>query len=161
MALGMVLDHWYRHRGGYKLSPAEKRRSEAAEKATQALVNGESKQPAVETTNGAKNPPPDKNKSTKEPPKAEVIFQKRKQRLLVMLGQQGDSKTSRRNIATARRYQAEDEGPPFTIQRIAEVLIAPERVSCCCWDCDRWLFDVGYSHLVRILSFPLVLHANP
>lgn len=125
MALGLVLDHWHRQKGGYKLSPAERRRSEAADKATQALVNGESKQDNG-NVNGAKNPPPEKSKEYII--KAEAIFQKRKERLLVMLGQQGD-KASRRYASTARRYEAEDEGPPFTIQRIAEVLIAPERVS--------------------------------
>lgn len=160
MALGVVLDHWYRHKGGYKLSPAEKRRSQAAETAnannnnsSAQLVNGEShKKPAPPVDSKNQHPQPHQQPSTtkqatsegnktdtnKEAPqpqsplptdqKSQEIFHQRRQRLLMMLGQQGNnSKSSRRNPSTARRYQGEGEGPPFTIQRIAEVLIAPER----------------------------------
>ena len=59
---------------------------------------------------------------------AEVIFSQRRRRLLIMLGQTGDK--ARVSRPAFQQFEAaDDDGPPFTIQRIAEVLIAPERVS--------------------------------
>mmetsp|Transcript_3064 Transcript_3064/g.7202 ORF Transcript_3064/g.7202 Transcript_3064/m.7202 type:complete len:738 (-) Transcript_3064:103-2316(-) len=93
-ALGLVLDHFYKHRGGYKLSAAEKRWNET-------LVvkwNDEKKTQSVE-----------------------AVFQQRRQRLLHMLG--SGSTTSFRRQETV----VSSSGPPFTIQRIAEVLLSPDR----------------------------------
>jgi hypothetical protein len=155
-ALGLVLDHWYHHQGGYKLSPAEKRRSEtatvsagkaksASSAVSHTLVNGTSNgshngvKPERQTIGAPAAPPGHEVNNMSSPAKlptkdvglpsvaAEEIFQQRRHRLLIMLGQQVDD--IRDNSSSARRYHGEDDCPPFTIQRIAEVLIAPERVS--------------------------------
>jgi hypothetical protein len=106
-ALGLVLDHFYQNRdNGYKLSPAEKRKRERF----------------AETLNrNSKNQTDSATKSDKLASllSSEYVFQQRRQRLMAMLlptiSQDGHEKQS--------------EEPPFTIQRIAEVLINPDRVS--------------------------------
>ncbi len=102
-AVEIVLDHFYRNRGGYKLSPAERCRNEAlrvygVEKATGHLLKSEAMSP-------------------------EEVFHRRRERLVGMLrpNPSFDDKTA--------LHQVCHDGPPFTIQRIAEVLVAPERVS--------------------------------
>jgi hypothetical protein len=95
VSLAIVLDHSYKHCGGYKLSPAEKNRNET-------LSNDERRIPLLSS---------------------EAVFQQRRQRLLSMLLPDSPESSSR------RRHGAPSEGPPFTIQRISEVLLSPERVS--------------------------------
>jgi len=180
VAIGLVLDYWYRHRGGYKLSPAERRRSDTinAEKQSKSIItkpasfmstlnstlaNGERNSGHPEDSinvaasagnksiNSSTASPQshiagqhqqllsgssDSNTSTKQQEgdaqisyvSAEDIFRQRRHRLLMMLAQ--TDKRQRAPNSPAAKFQAEDDGgPPFTIQRIAEVLIAPERVS--------------------------------
>jgi hypothetical protein len=102
-AVGIVLDHFYRNRGGYKLSPAEKRRKKPL-----TTCRGES----------------DLDLSVTAPPLTpDDIFIQRRQQLVDML-------RPRQSMEIKGSMHHEIlEGPPFTIQRIAEVLIAPERVS--------------------------------
>lgn len=98
-ALGVVLDFFYKHRGGYRLSQAEKRGNGA-------LVvkwNDEKKTQSVE-----------------------ALFQQRRQRLLHMLD-------SHAGTSFRRQESVVSSGPPFTIQRIAEVLLSPHRVSFESW----------------------------
>lgn len=102
-AVGIVLDYFYNNRGGYKLSPAEKRRNKT-------LLNLERVDRADVLTADTPELSP------------EVVFMQRKQRLVYMLR----TRTNQRNGFIAHEAS---EGPPFTIQRIAEVLISPERVS--------------------------------
>jgi hypothetical protein len=127
-AIGLVLDHSYRCRGGYKLSPAELR-IHAAAVAAQNSTAGDTK---IDV----------------KPPSPEKMFQQRRRRLLALLGQEesseaetksqsefvaeGDSALSH-HASTGPSYLGDNvgqlDGPPFTIQRIAEVLVVPERVS--------------------------------
>jgi hypothetical protein len=128
-ALVLVLDHSYLRRGGYKLSPAELR-IHAAAAAAQNSTAGVTK---IDVT----------------PPSPEKTFLQRRRRLLELLGQDsesteaetksqsecvtnGDSVISH-HAFTGPSYlgdsAGEFNGPPFTIQRIAEVLVVPERVS--------------------------------
>lgn len=141
-AIGFVLDYWYRQKDGYKLSPAEKRRSETSKSERSIPSNSRTendsntKSSNVNPNNisaGSTTTDRGDNKSQTEESKQyindiyspENIFQQRRQRLLTMLGQPEDKVA----MNTVHRFLAEDDGPPFTIQRIAEVLIAPERVS--------------------------------
>lgn len=103
IALGLVLDHFYQKRGGYKLSPAEKRQNE---------------------NNASLNANSDKQDSTAPSQSSEYIFQQRRQKLLGMVLGYPDHPDR-----ASRLKSASSEGPPFTIQRIAEVLVSPERVS--------------------------------
>lgn len=170
MSLGLVLDHWYTQKGGYKLSPAERRRNRTTNAdnrptpvnaaSSSSTVNGEKTQ-NPNLANGSHSTSTDKgaspssvggpqnvldnassapqvpsssstdvSKKASTTESAEVIFSQRRRRLLIMLGQTGDK--ARANPPAIRRFQAaDDDGPPFTIQRIAEVLIAPDRVSYC------------------------------
>ena len=101
IALGLVLDHFYQNCGGYKLSPAEKRQNE-------------------NTTSSI----PDKHDSMALNQSPEHIFQQRRQKLLGMVSSHADHPDR-----TFRLKSPTKEGPPFTIQRVAEVLVSPERVS--------------------------------
>lgn len=104
IALVIVLDHFYQNRGGYKVSPAEKGKK--------SLIGSSRKI--------------DNDFSVIELPLTpEDIFIQRRQRLVDLL--QPRPKTPNK----AAGHQNMSDGPPFTIQRIAEVLIAPERVSQC------------------------------
>jgi hypothetical protein len=108
VALGLVLDHFYRHRGGYKLSPAEKRRNQTL---------------SATTSNSSEKTSSDERRIS--PQSSEDVFHQRRQRLVTMLLPDSESSEDgprRRNLVTS-------DGPPFTIQRIAEVLVKPERVS--------------------------------
>jgi hypothetical protein len=102
MAVAIVLDHFYRNRGGYKLSPAEKRRNETL------LANSAEKLSGFSL----------KVQSPMD------IFLQRRQKLVDML-LPGSLVVN--GVPVQKSHVA--NGPPFTIQRIAEVLVAPERVS--------------------------------
>lgn len=128
-ALVLVLDHSYRYRGGYKLSPAELKINAAADA-------------AQETTAGD-------TKIDVARPSPEKAFLQRRRRLLALLGQDSESSEAEtksqsecvadgdsvlsHHVLTGHSYlgnnAGELDGPPFTIQRIAEVLVVPERVS--------------------------------
>lgn len=103
-AVGIVLDHFYRNRGGYKLSPAEKHKNEIL------FSDNADKLPAFSSETQHMSP--------------DDVFHLRRQRLLDMLRPNSlvDNDMSKQNCFV--------DGPPFTIQRIAEVLVNPERVSC-------------------------------
>jgi hypothetical protein len=115
-ALGLVLDRWYKSRGGYKLSFAEQKRSRVSGNHTSSSME-KADSNTVPTTSGDNG---------KEGRSAEVIFQQRKHRLMNMLGPRLDSKDTESSKTPAENVP-DDDGPPFTIQRIAEVLLAPER----------------------------------
>lgn len=110
VALGLVLDHFYKSRGGYKLSPAEKRRNETLQTNSN---NNSGNNSNLETMNSGE--------PRRSPLSSEAIFRQRRQRLTVMLSEN----ESGSKIPHKRPF---DDGPPFTIQRVAEVLVAPERV---------------------------------
>jgi hypothetical protein len=118
-ALGLVLDHFYHTRGGYKLSPAEKRRKEALDGPSEIGKNGS-------------NSEDHSNNMKLTPLSSEDIFLQRRQRLMMMLlpsTAHPEYRKSRSNLL----HKSDD--PPFTIQRLAEVLIAPERVRRHCLTC--------------------------
>ncbi|CAJ1952408.1 unnamed protein product [Cylindrotheca closterium] len=94
-ALAIVLDHFYRHRGGYKPSATEK----------------------VVKWN-------DEEKKAQAQP-AEAVYQQRRQRLLNMLESSDTGVSFRRQEAVVGSTTS--SGAPFTIQRIAEVLLSPDR----------------------------------
>jgi hypothetical protein len=141
LAVALVLEYSYKHRGGYKLSPAEMRRFEV-------LANSNSKvSPLIA------------GKSTSalsyHPSRTDIAFMERRMRLLKMLGGGKSAHTPTTRFtngmhsgnasdggfisdasidASLKRKHANEEyvqtssfGPPFTIQRVAEVLLAPER----------------------------------
>lgn len=114
-ALKTVLDQFYR-RSGYKLSPAEKRRN-ATLRAAQA---DESK-----NDGGTKSDQPGCKASQLAALSAEEIFQQRRQRLLSMIDAPTPVSMEVKKLP-AEQDMLED-GPPFTVQRVAEVLVAPER----------------------------------
>ena len=106
-ALSSVLDFYYRKRGGYKLSPAEKRKY------------------SLGTTDAAKSVG-DENHNTTQDNTVDNIFQSRKKHILDMLGRYCDINGEQ---GANSRSSVSGGGvlPPFTIQRIAEVLMEPER----------------------------------
>jgi hypothetical protein len=134
-ALGLVLDHSYRNRGGYKLSPAELRIHAAAAASQSAALNGMNANGGSEKENSPE--------LELEPPSPEKTFQQRRRRLLAQLGEDDcssdpqsvpQSPSHQQAAATGPGSHLGDSaefvsGPPFTIQRIAEVLLTPERVS--------------------------------
>ena len=141
LAVALVLEYSYKHRGGYKLSPAEMRRFEV-------LANSNSKVSPLIT-----------GKSTSalsyHPSRTDIAFMERRMRLLKMLGGGKSALTPTTRVtngmhsgnasdggfisdasidASLKRKHANEEyfqtssfGPPFTIQRVAEVLLTPER----------------------------------
>ncbi len=132
LAVALVLEYSYKHRGGYKLSPAEKRRFEVLQQTSPTRSGG------VE-----------KSASSFHPNQTDVAFMERRMRLLKMLGGGKSGRSSAGRVASsdggftsdtsfdgaARRKSSDDYpqnsryGPPFTIQRVAEILLMPERVS--------------------------------
>ena len=103
-ALGLVLDHFYQSRdNGYKLSPAEKRRNE---RFAETLNRNNSSINNHDLTM--------KSEKLSSLLSSEYVFQQRRQRLMATL---------------LPSNEHESGEPPFTIQRIAEVLVAPDRVS--------------------------------
>lgn len=112
VATGIVLDHFYHNRGGYTLSPAEKRRNESSSREEGGISN--------EVANGCSSMSSETAVGKKSSmPSSEEIYQQRRQRLLQML-------TSPKSQGGMTIFT--DEGAPFTVQRIAEVLLAPDRV---------------------------------
>ena len=123
-ALTLVLDHYYYNRGGYKLSPLEKRIYDI-----------------VAENNDATKDLPDNHESsaaaTDPVRNSEEVFQKRKKRLLEMLGKYCNAVASDHENSdiekgsTVALLHSRDNTksffPPFTIQRLAEVLMEPER----------------------------------
>lgn len=139
-ALGRVLDNSYRNRGGYKLSPAELRIHAAAVAAQSAASNAIALAEGVNGGSEKENSP----ELELEPPSPEKTFQQRRRRLLALLGEDSADTNSEppstpqsplhhQPIAAGPSYLGDgaefESGPPFTIQRIAEVLLTPERVS--------------------------------
>jgi hypothetical protein len=118
VAISLLLEHYYQHRGGYKLSPVEKRRHVMTMSATatsSAMKNDEKQPMEISAQNGINsNTDLARGEAEKKPSPEEEVFRQRWQRVLSLLEQPTGS-------------LSEDVGPPFTIQRIAEVLIAPER----------------------------------
>jgi hypothetical protein len=121
-ALSLVLDHFYNRRGGYKLSPAERRRNATLtvqQNTTDAAAAKEEEEPKG---NGARSLVPE---TAKQPSiSAEEIFQLRRRRLLMLVGQPAETKPPPPSQPSQSPFV---DGPPFTIQRIAEVLVSPER----------------------------------
>jgi len=134
-ALGLVLDHFYQKRdNGYILSPAEKRRNERFAETVNAKTNTSSinnnsninndmdihvdvdvdVDVDIENNGGDSTMKSDKLASLLS---SEYVFQQRRQRLMAMLLP---------STPNAGNERISDE-PPFTIQRIAEVMIAPDR----------------------------------
>jgi hypothetical protein len=113
-ALDLVLDHWYR-RFGYKLTVAEKRMK----------FNEGSQTPNTEVGQSFGNDTERVSSST------EAVFQHRRQRLLALVQGPLDAHTGdvTNGVTTIKLPPLIEDGPPFTIQRIAEVLVAPEKVS--------------------------------
>ena len=134
LAVALVLEYSYKNRGGDKLSPAEKRRFEVLKQANLNMC--------IEKT------------VNHHPSQTDVAFMERRMRLLKMLG--GGKSSSTRSSGRvsmssnasdggftsdtsfncdARRKTSDDFiqggrcGPPFTVQRVAEILLMPERVS--------------------------------
>jgi len=234
VALGLVLDHFYKYRGGYKLSPAELRRNATVEQQQQqqqqqqqstasnhssSVTNGASNTnnnnngptTSGHGSNKGNNPGGSNNNSSKAVAGSpsqyalklspEGVFQQRRKRLLALLGETDDemenegrssssgsgmmmaskdshstphpnstpsskhnndesdtnmnpsssssqrhqrghhhqpnnnntTSSSSRQMSKKKRVKylksaaANNEGPPFTIQRLAEVLVSPER----------------------------------
>ena len=114
-ALGLVLDHFYQNRdNGYKLSPAENRRNERFAE----TLNRNSNNNNTDDCNDAD--PTMKSDKLSSLFSSEYVFQQRRQRLMAMLLP---------TISQAAGHEKDSEEPPFTMQRIAEVLVAPNRVS--------------------------------
>jgi len=121
VALGLVLDHFYHNRkNGYKLSPAEQRRNERLAVTVDNKANSNNSTDKDSTTTTTTKG--DKLSSLLS---SEHIFQQRRQRLMAMLL----PSTSHMEDSQQRRLRRERkrDDPPFTIQRIAEVLVAPDR----------------------------------
>jgi len=112
-ALGLVLDHFYQNRdNGYKLSPAENRRNERFAE----TLNRNSNNNNTDDCNDAD--PTMKSDKLSSLFSSEYVFQQRRQRLMAMLLP---------TISQAAGHEKDSEEPPFTMQRIAEVLVAPNR----------------------------------
>jgi hypothetical protein len=133
-ALGLVLDHFYHSHGGYKLSPAENRRN--------VHLEGGSDKPTAKVMKGSVHDSDDNNKLT--PLSSEDVFLQRRQRLMMML-LPSSAHPEYRPFRSDLAFNTVD--PPFTIQRLAEVLIAPDRV--CRKPRD---FDLGRLSVVVAIS---------
>jgi hypothetical protein len=94
VAVSLVLEHYFQHRGGYKLSPAEKSKQRMADLKADGTAEDWKKSPE------------------------EDVFRQRRQRILSAL----ESSVGQNSFSATTHI-----GPPFTMQRIAEVLVAPER----------------------------------
>ncbi|KAG7354168.1 protein phosphatase 4 core regulatory subunit R2 [Nitzschia inconspicua] len=122
-ALGLVLDHFYHFRGGYKLSPAEKRRNETMQ------VVEDGRQKDATTKNNNNNDDDDveiTNGKRPSPLSSEDVFLQRRQRLMMMMLPSSAHPESRKRPCSHNLLPKSDDAP-FTIQRLAEVLIDPER----------------------------------
>jgi len=120
VALGLVLDHFYHNRKtGYKLSPAEQRRNERLAATVDNKANSNNSTDKDSTKTKTKG---DKLSSLLS---SEHIFQQRRQRLMAMLLPSTSHMEDNQQRRLRRERKCDD--PPFTIQRIAEVLVAPDR----------------------------------
>ena len=167
LAVALVLEHSYNHRGGYKLSPAEKRRFEVVQQKfklssleTRKAQSSQQQQPSPSS-----NPHDTKNQfENLNLNQMDVAFTERRMRILQMLGggknsrslsssssRHGSEYTSdsgsslgstKGSIAYNSERSQDCTGPPFTIQRVAEVLLMPERVS---------LFFMIYGIIITII----------
>jgi hypothetical protein len=119
--MGLILDHSYRNKGGYQLTPSEIR-------AYQGQSKEESEQEIQSPKAGDGKPSPLRKPSSDE------TFQKRRKLLLKLVDGTG-SEMEEIGATLTKEAALKDiprrDGAPFTIQRIAEVIIAPERVSSC------------------------------
>jgi hypothetical protein len=129
-ALSLVLDYFQKKRGGYKLSRAEQQRCDTwNENEEDVRVYGTENAVKNCTVNDKQNGAAvldagQDKKGNNAIVTAEEIFQQRKQHLLNMLGPSTDVLLDSNGVGQS---SLDGGGPPFTIQRIAEVLIAPER----------------------------------
>jgi len=132
-AIGLVLDHSYRFRGGYKLTTAELRKYQAEQQASDGKVGqqvSDGKHDAEEKQSDRKEDAQEKTKG----PSPEEAFHKRRKILLALVGDEAEvGDNGEETNSELKRANEKDiphrNGPPFTLQRLAEVLIAPERVS--------------------------------
>ncbi|KAG7351082.1 protein phosphatase 4 core regulatory subunit R2 [Nitzschia inconspicua] len=120
-ALGLVLDHFYHFRGGYKLSPAEKRRNETIQ-----VVEDERQKDATTKNNNNNDDDEITNGKRPSPLSSEDVFLQRRQRLMMMMLPSSAHPESRKRPCSHDLLPKRDDAP-FTIQRLAEVLIDPER----------------------------------
>ena len=151
LAVALVLEYSYKH-GGYKLSPAEKRRFEVSQQKSMKNLSspdGSKRQQSSSSMNRDKNQFYGDYSVT--PSQMDFAFTERRMRILKMLcgGKKSRSSsasqhvreytsdsgsslgsTKRSSIHDGAEGQQHCSGPPFTIQRVAEVLLMPERVSC-------------------------------
>jgi hypothetical protein len=149
LAVALVLEYSYKNRGGYKLSPAEKRRFEVLHQNSMKSSSLDGNKKQHQSPNSR-----DKNHFYGEysvnPSQMDFAFTERRMRILQMLGggrstssssshhhmseYTSDSGSSLGSTKGSRVYDIAEgrqhcTGPPFTIQRVAEVLLMPERVS--------------------------------
>jgi hypothetical protein len=128
VAVDVAIEHYFMHRGGYKLSPVESRmKSDLLKKHQTATPDREAGEKDVgpKATNAnisidTGGMPADGELHLKHLENYEdIVFRKRKNRLLGLLGR--DSRSANAPIRSL------EQSSPFTIQRIAEVLISPTR----------------------------------
>jgi hypothetical protein len=136
-AIGLVLDHSFRFRGGYKLTTSELRKYQAQHQASDFQVGqheSDGKHEAEEEASDRKKYSQGKTKG----PSPEEAFQKRRKILLALVGtvEVDEAEVGDNGAEITREFKRANQkaiphrdGPPFTLQRLAEVLIAPERVS--------------------------------
>jgi hypothetical protein len=90
-AVSLVLDHFYKNRDGYKLSPAEKRRNERMNADAAQEKDVVMKDDGSEMNGSTMSAPVPLSTEAKQVTiSAEDVFQQRRQRLLMMLGQASD-----------------------------------------------------------------------
>jgi PPP4R2 len=106
-ALSLVLDYYYRNHGGYKLSPAEKQRYSVVADATKTSSS--------------------ENNANEKKSNVEDIFHNRKKLLLDMLGRYCNTNLEQTASGLSSIPSFGNNLPPFTVQRVAEVLMEPER----------------------------------
>jgi len=146
LAVALVLEYSYNNWGGYRLSPAEKRRFEVSQQ------NNSHPHHNNEKNSGGFGGRREKkygDYTLKHRTQMNIVFMERRMRLLNSLG----GRSSRRSLSTSSHISDNDSGQfsdtsslgsqkyvanaskrdyccgavPFTIQRVAEVLLTPER----------------------------------
>lgn len=111
IALHFVLEAFYEQRGGYRLSPVEKQQSGFSNLA--------------ESTSNSSEPLEHKGKDLR----SKDAFINRRNKLVEILQPKGWILTSTMDqIGNEKRHRKKASAPPFTLQRVAEVLLEPERV---------------------------------
>jgi hypothetical protein len=116
LATASVLDYFFQHKRGYKLSPAERRRNSMLLSSVGKTCGDdtEKKNTAETATDNVGD----------ESLIGEEVFKQRKQRLLKVLSDADEISGKDKTSSSISLYRT---NPPFTIQRIAEVLLTPER----------------------------------